>query len=257
MRDDKSFVVKCLEKGVRPDGRKLTDFRDIKVVPNVVGRAEGSCSVKMGKTELMVGVKMAVEKPYPDTADQGNLMVNAELLPLSSPEFESGPPGIDAIELARVVDRGIREAHAIDQKKLCIEVGEKVWSVMIDICTINADGNLMDAAALGVVVALKTAVFPGYDIDKNEIDYKNKTDKKLPLQFEPVAVTVHKIKDYFIVDPLPEEEKEVETRLTVTTTPDGTICAMQKGGEATLTADEIMKMVELAKEKAAELRALA
>ena len=35
--------------------------------------------------------------------------------------FDIGRPGIEAIELARVIDRGIRESGFIDFKKLCIK----------------------------------------------------------------------------------------------------------------------------------------
>ena len=109
---------------------------------------------------MITGVKMAIETPYPDTPDSGNLMVGAELSPMASPEFESGPPSIQAIELARVVDRGIRESKAIDFDKLCIEKGEKVWSVMIDLTPINDAGNLFDVAALSALAAIKNAKFP-------------------------------------------------------------------------------------------------
>jgi len=90
---------------------------------------------------VFAGVKLEIGTPYPDTPDEGGLMINTELIPLSNPEFESGPPGIQAIELSRVVDRGIRESKAIDMKKLCIEPKEKVWTVIVDIIPINDEGN--------------------------------------------------------------------------------------------------------------------
>ena len=72
---------------------------------------------------------MELGVPYSDTPDEGSLMVGAEFLPMASSDFEMGPPGVDAIELARVVDRSIRESEAIDMKKLCIETGKKMWIV--------------------------------------------------------------------------------------------------------------------------------
>ena len=48
-----------------------------------------------------------------------------ELVPFASPMFESGPPREDAIELARVVDRGIRHSEIVDKKKLCITPGKE------------------------------------------------------------------------------------------------------------------------------------
>jgi exosome complex component RRP42 len=193
-------------------------------------------------------------EPYPDQPGQGSIMVGAELLPLSSPEFEPGPPQIRAIELARVVDRGIRESKVLDFKKLCIKEGEKVWMLIIDVCTINEAGNLLDASALAAVAALKNMTFPKYEDEK--IDYKEKTDKKLEITDTPITITVIKIGDKFIVDPDSDEEKVIDARLTVATLSDGTLCAMQKGGDYPLTAEDIDKMVEIAIEKGKELRKL-
>ncbi|MBU0535958.1 MAG: RNA-binding protein, partial [Nanoarchaeota archaeon] len=190
------------------------------------------------------------EKPYPDRPEEGMLMVGAELLPLSSPEFETGPPAIEAIELARVVDRGVREAKAIDTKKLCLVKGEKAWGVFIDICTINDAGNLLDASGIAVLAALKDTKFPKYD--GVEINYKEHTKEKLPLSKFPLPVTVYKIGDNLLVDPNIDEQEAFDARLTVTTT-DGLICALQKGGDRTLTIEDVKVMVDLAMKKAKEL----
>ena len=252
-RELRSHIISLLNASTRLDGRKLTEYRKpIEVEYGIIKTAEGSARVKIGETEVMVGVKMDVGEPYPDTPDEGTIIVGAELLPLSNPEFELGPPGIQAIELARVVDRGIRESKAIDFKKLCIEKGGKIWMVIIDICPINDAGNLFDASSLAAMAALKHTVFPSFDGEK--VDYKAKTDKKLALEKIPMAVTVIKIGDKFIVDPDTEEEKVVDARLTVSSIEDGTLCALQKGGDFPLTMDEISKMLDIGIEKAKELR---
>lgn len=252
MYESKEHLMKCLNKNIRSDGRKLAEYRPVVIKYGVSKSAEGSASVKIGDTEVLVGVKLGIEKPYSDTPDRGNLMVNAELRPLSSSKFEPGPPGDQAVELARVVDRGIREAKAIDVKKLCIKEGELVWGVMIDICTLNDGGNLFDAAALGAIAALKSARFPKRVDD--DVEYGELTDEALPIISEPVAITVIKIGDKFLIDPLPDEEALIEARLTVAVTRDGEICALQKGGSAPLSVEDVCVMVELALEKAPELR---
>lgn len=252
MEGAKDHLMKALSKNVRYDGRKLTEYRPVKVTYDIAKSAEGSAHVQIGKTEVLVGVKLAIEKPYPDTQDRGNLMVNAELRPLSNPKFEPGPPGDQAVEVARVVDRVIREAKAIDTKKLCIKEGEEVWSVMIDICSLNDDGDLLDAAALGALAALKNARFP--KAEDGKVDYGSKTDTPLPLTTEAVAITVIKIGNKFLVDPLPDEEAQIDARLTVGVTQHNEICALQKGGEVPLTIEEVDEMVGIALEKAAELR---
>ena len=249
----RSHIIGLLDANTRLDGRKLTEYRKpVEIEYGVVKTAEGSARVKIGETDVMVGIKLEVGEPYPDTPEEGTIIVGAELLPMSNPEFEPGPPGIQAIELARVVDRGIRESKALDFKKLCITPSEKIWMVVIDICPINDAGNLFDASSLAALAALKSTKFPAFDGEK--VDYKNKTDKKLQLDKEPIGVTVIKIGNRLIIDPDIEEEKVVDSRLTVASLEDGTLCALQKGGDFPLTTDEISEMLDIGIEKAKELR---
>ncbi|TKJ17025.1 RNA-binding protein [Candidatus Woesearchaeota archaeon B3_Woes] len=253
IEDLKLHMDGFFKKNIRFDGRKFDEYRDISVETNISKSAEGSARVKIGDTEVIVGVKLELGKPYPDSPDEGTIMVGAELLPMSNPEFESGPPSIGAVELARVVDRGIRESKVLDFKKLCIEKGEKIWIVAIDIITINVDGNLFDASALAAMVALKNAKFPKIEDDK--VNYKELTKESLPLsKKDPVSVTVCKIGDTYLIDPTTEEEKVVDARLTVATTKEGKICAMQKGEVEPLSINDIDKMVELASKKCDEMR---
>src|SRR3989338_2799827 len=99
-RELRNHIIGLLNADIRLDGRKLTEYRKpIEVEYGVVKTAEGSARVKIGETEVIVGVKMEAGEPYPDMPDEGTIIVGAELLPLSNPEFELGPPGIQAIEL--------------------------------------------------------------------------------------------------------------------------------------------------------------
>lgn len=250
----RAHIIELLDKGIRLDGRAATEYRKpIKVDYVCSENAEGSAKVQIGDTIIMTGVKLSIAEPYPDTQDEGCLMVGAELLPLSNPEFELGPPGIQAIEIARIVDRGIRESKAIEMKKLCLKKGEKVWAVSIDLCPINDSGNLFDAAALSAIAALKDTKLPKL-IDEEKVDYKELTSKTLPLTKIPVSATVSKIGPHLIIDPITEEEKVIDARLTVATNEKDQLCALQKGGETPLTIEEIDKMVEIGIEKCKELR---
>lgn len=253
----KQHVEELLKKSKRLDGRGLEDFRNVTVEYGVSKKsAEGSAKVTIGETEVIVGIKMEIGTPYPDQPEKGTLMAGVELLPLSSPRFESGPPSIKSIELARtVIDRGIRESDALDLKKLCIKKGEKMWMVVIDAYSINDNGNLADALGLAALAALKDAKFPEYDEKNDKIDYEKKT-KKLVLKELPVPVTVLKIGDKLIVDPVSDEEESIDARLTVATTEDGKVCAIQKGGDVALKSEDIEKMVDISIKKGKELRKL-
>lgn len=246
-------IQKYITKGLRYDGRKMDEYRPVSIEYGASHCAEGSARVRIGETEVIAGVKLSREKPYPDTPAQGNLMINAELTPMSSPEFETGPPGGQAIELSRVIDRGIRESKAIDLTKLCVKEGEQVWSVMVDIVTVNDAGNLFDAGALAAIAALKNAVFPEVS-EEGDVDYSKKTTTHVPLMQAPIAITVIKIGDQLLIDPSPAEEAALDARLTIAFNDANMLCAMQKGGDAPLTLDEIGAMVDLAMRHAKELR---
>jgi exosome complex component RRP42 len=247
------YVLKLIEDGERADGRKLDQFRDIKVETGVIKSAEGSARVKIGKTDVIVGIKTGIGQPFADMPNTGILKTGAEFTPIASSDFESGPPGEDATELARVVDRGIRESDYIDLEKLCIEEGEKAWEIFVDIHIINHDGNLIDASALAAVAALKTTKMPELEDDKIN---REKLEKKLPLLHTPITVTVGKISDKFIIDPLKDEEEVFDSKITVATMEDGKICAMQKSGKISLSLEDVNKMIDLAVKKSKEIRKL-
>ncbi len=239
-------ISQYLAEGKRFDGRKPEEFREISVETDVSKKAEGSARVKIGKTEVIVGVKLDVTEPYPDSPDKGNLMVTSELLPLSSERFEYGPPRFPAIELGRLIDRAIRESKFIQLEKLCIKEGEKVWGVFIDIYSINDDGNLIDAAGLGAVIALKTARLPKYDEKNEKIIYGELTNKKVPVSEEiPVIVTTHKIGKEMIIDPTIEEEDVSEARITIGGSPEGSLFSIQKGKAKEITIEEMSKILDI------------
>jgi exosome complex component RRP42 len=164
---------------------------------------------------------------------------------MSSPRFESGPPSFDAIELGRVTDRGLRESGFIDFDKLCIKEGEKVWTIFVDIYSLNDDGNLMDAATLGAIAALKIAKIPKYDEKTDTVIYDELTDKKLPLtDIVPVAISVHKIGNSLVLDPTREEEDVSEARITIGSS-NGNIFSLQKSNSAPLEIEEMKKALEV------------
>ncbi len=250
----KKRITELLANGKRVDGRAPTEYRKFEVESGVIERAEGSARVHLGKTDVIVGVKVDTGKPFPDMPDKGVLTVNAELVPLASPAFEPGPPGEEAVELARVVDRGIRESKAIDLEKLCVESGKLVFVVFIDVYVLNHDGNLIDASAIAALAALINTKMFKYTVEEGEI-VKKPGYTPLPVVNHPVAVTFAKIGNKLILDTGIDEEEVMDARLTMTMDKDGHICAIQKGGgSGFFTKEEILEAAKIASEKTSELR---
>jgi len=246
-------IAELLEKGKRLDDRGLLDYRPIKIEQGLIERAEGSARCYLGKSEVLAGVKVETGEPFPDTPNDGVMTVNAELVPLASPNFEPGPPNEESVELARVVDRGIRESHAIDTEKLCIEPGKKVFVVFVDVYVLNHDGNLIDCAALAAMAALLNTKMPNYEIKDGELIMKQGYTQ-LPLKSHPITVTIGKINNHLIIDPWIEEEQVMDARITIAINDEGNICAVQKGLSGYFTPQQILEASKIAQEKSAELR---
>lgn len=244
----RDYVFQLAKAGKRYDGRAFDEYRPISIETNVVKRAEGSSRVRIGDTEVVCGVKMAPGTPYPDTPNSGVMTTSAELVPIASPDFETGPPRAESIELARVVDRGIRETDTIDLEKLCITPGEKIWMAYIDIHIIDYDGNLMDTASLAAMAALLSAKVPA-------AKFKLGVDTPLPINHYPVTCTAMKLGGPVVFDPGLIEDKVGMPRLTVSHDEDGAIRAMQKGLKGGFTVDEVKSIISTAKVKSAEMRA--
>src|SRR3989344_5765361 len=218
------YVRSLIERGKRIDGRSLDSYREIKLESGISKYAEGSARCKIGETEVLVGVKI-----------------------------ELGPPNEQSVELARVVDRGIRESKAVDFKKLCIKEGEKIFMRFIDIQVINDDGNLIDASALGALKALSEAKFPKLDKDNKVVS--GEFSGKLKLEKLPITCTVYKIGGSLLVDVDSKEEKAVDARLSVNVG-NGRIHALQKGKDIGFSVDEIGRAVDIAVKKEKELAKL-
>jgi len=243
----KDFIHNLIVEGKRSDGRGFETTREISVRTNVIAKAEGSAYVKYGETKILVGVKLQKGTPFPDSPGDGIIMTGMELNPLASPDFEAGPPREEAIEMSRIVDRGIRESHSIDLKKLCIRESELVWMVFIDISVINNAGNIVDASCLAAIAALMTTTIPA---DEGN----NFPSMPMPIQNTPVGVTVVSINNHLILDPTLDEETVCDTKLTVLTDKEGALSGLQKSGTEPLLPETVIQMVNLGREKAAELR---
>ena len=246
--NNKRKIKQLLKEDRRLDGRAPLDYRKIKIETNISDKAEGSARVKIGKTEVIVGVKLETQTPYSDHDDEGTMMVGMEFSPICGDRYDPGPPKIDSIEVSRVVDRGVRESKFIDFKKLCIKQGEKVWSILIDVYCINDDGNVLDATSLGVVSALRLTKLPEYDEENDKIIYGNLTKETLPLTDNiPLAMTFYKIGNKILFDPTREEQDASEARITLGLSKlkkDKIINSMQKGELTGISVEEMNEIID-------------
>ena len=250
---EKDKIQAVLAEGKRPDGRKFDEYRKVEITKNFSQNADGSTRVKLGNTEVACGIKFDVGQPYPDSPDAGGMATGVELSVGASPDFETGPPRENAIELGRVVDRAIRESDCMDFKSFCIEEGEKAYFVFIDCYILNYDGNLFDACSIASLAALLEAKMPKYE--DGQI-FRKEYSGKLKMTKKPLLTTFAKVQNSVVLDPGLEEEMSLDGRFSLGTTEDDTICAFQKGEVGSFTEKEIFDSIDIALKEAKKLRKL-
>ena len=239
-------ILELLDQGKRLDGRGLHDQRSLSIEKGVIPKANGSARVKLGDTEIVTGVKIQPDKPFPDLGDKGILICTAEILPLADPNAEPGPPSEEVIELARVVDRGIRETEMIDLKQLVLIKDKSVIGIFVDCSVINSDGNLFDACSYASVASILSCTVPKFEIKDDVPALVEGEVSKPPIKTIPVSVTMARIGDHIIVDPTADEEACMDARITITTNSNENICALQKGGSDGFTVEQLLKCSEIA-----------
>ncbi|XP_065044524.1 exosome complex component RRP45A-like isoform X4 [Musa acuminata AAA Group] len=288
--NEKKFIASVLASDLRVDGRRPFDYRDLTIkfgrhvflsppypalilvpfswrfihsssVLPVLRREQGLSEVQLGQTRVMSYVTSQLVQPYRDRPNEGTLSIFTEFSPMADPSFEAGRPGELAVELGRVIDRGLRESSAMDMESLCVVVGKSVWSIRVDLHIVDNGGNLIDAANIAALVALLTFRRPdctlGGDDGQELIMHDAEVREPLPLIIHhlPIAVTfaVFGEGNIMVIDPTHKEEMVMGGRMTFTMNSNGDICAVQKAGGVGVMSSLIMQCLQIASAKAADI----
>jgi exosome complex component RRP42 len=250
----KNKILELLEQGKRIDGRAFDEPRELRIESGVIPKANGSARVFLGDTEVVTGVKVQPDRPFPDMGDKGIFICTAEILPLAHPDVETGPPGPPVIELARVVDRGIRESGMIDLSQLVLTKDKSVIGVFADNSVIDVDGNLFDACSYASTAAILNTKIPKWEMQDDKPVLVEGGEADAPITTIPVSVTMAKFGEHIIVDPNADEWNSMDARITITTNSDGNICALQKGGQQGFTYEQLIKCGEISVTIGAKIR---
>ena len=247
-------ILDLLKEGKRVDGREFDESRQLTIDLGVIPKAEGSARARLGDTEVVAGVKIQPERPFPDTGDKGMLICTAEILPIAHPSAETGPPTPDVVELARVTDRGIRESGMLDMKQLVLEKDKSVIGIFCDNAVTDHDGNLFDACSYASTAAINSCKIPKYEMQEDAPVKIEDEFTEPPVTTLPVSVTMAKIGQHILVDPTIDEWSIMDARITITTNSDGNVVALQKGGHDGFTQDDLIKCAEISVRVGSKIR---
>ncbi|XP_047500481.1 exosome complex component RRP43-like [Penaeus chinensis] len=247
-----SYYRSFLDKKKRPDGRGLTDSRNIMIRVGTVTTAEGSSTVRMGHTTVMCGIKAEIATPALRQPDQGLIVPNVELYACCSPMFKAGPPGEKAISTSQFLKNVIISSGMLDLTELCIVNNKYVWCLYCDIVCLNYDGNLTDAALVALVAALQNVRLPAtsFDLDDQRLQVQSLRTVKVNVKAFPVASTFTLYsEDIQLMDPTAEDERQGNGEVTLVLLENDSVCTTHKPGGRMISEATLSTFVTLAKKR--------
>lgn len=207
------------ENGIRCDGRKIDQIRNVSIKVGVLKNADGSAYIEFGKNKILAGVfgPRDVHPKHMADQDSGILRCRYHMSPFSVTERKNPAPSRREIEISKVIKEALQPAVMLK------DFPRTVVDVFIEV--LQADGGSRCAALDAASVAL--------------------VDAGIPMRDMVSACAAGKVADKVVLDVNDEEDKEGQADMPVAYMPNlGKITLMQLDG--ILTADEYKKCLETA-----------
>nr|XP_037287741.1 LOW QUALITY PROTEIN: exosome complex component RRP45-like [Rhipicephalus microplus] len=251
---ERDFIKIAVSEDKRVDHRTSKESRHVRVS---FGLDRGCCVASLGDTKVMVQVSAEIIVPKPGRPTEGELFVNLELSPMAAPHFEAGRLGDYGVEVARLLERCIRDSQCIDLESLCVVSGEKVWALRVDAQVLNHQGNIVECAGIATIGALMHFRRPDVTVIGTEVTVHNPRDREpvpLHLHHYPFLVCFAFYDDgkTVLTDPTDLEERIAEGLLSIAANAHEEICLLHQRG-CTVRKDLVLLCSRLASVRAKTL----
>ncbi|KAI7854002.1 ribosomal protein S5 domain 2-type protein [Circinella umbellata] len=252
---EKSYITQGIESDCRADGRGRLEYRHLVLENGLLSQTSGSARGRLGDSDVLVGVKVEIGDIEQDQPDQGRIVCNVECSPSASQQFE----GHGADELNNTLTLALERflcgpQSGLDLAKLCIIPGRQCWVIYVDAMVMDCAGNLLDCIIMTTRSALFDTRIPKTEIQdlgdgEYEFEVMDDVEDAEPIgnwNRLPLAVTLYKIGDRYIIDPTIIEELCSEVTLTVGVNKEGSICGVQKGSNGSIDPSLLTEMIQTA-----------
>ena len=238
---EKRFIVAGASKNVRADGRQQRELRDVEIACGVIAQATGSARVRIGSTDVIVGVKAEIGTPDVETPSIGAVEFSVECSPLASPKFRGRGGDELSAELASAIEKSFgvgmsgeagTGTGAVDLASLCILPGKSCWVLYVDALVLDLDGSVVDAISVACRAALQDAKIPKVEIQGEGDDQDFELDEDNVTQIDvgrvPLSLSAGLLGSSVILDLTGSEEEASTAVVSVSTNAQGDICGVSK-----------------------------
>ncbi|KAJ5815653.1 exosome complex endonuclease 2/ribosomal RNA processing protein, partial [Penicillium riverlandense] len=255
---ERDFILDALHQNVRLDGRGLDQFRPLSVS---FGNEYGHVKLRLGKTSIVVRISAEVTKPRDDRPFDGLFNISLELSAMGSPAWENGRSNDLEAYVSHILDRVIRHSNALDTESLCIIQGVSCWSIRADVHVLDFDGNLTDAACIGVMAGLQHFRRPDAVVKDGQVvvyGVEERVPVALNITQKPLSTTFHSFDEgkTVILDATRKEEQASEGELVIGINNAGDVCFLSKFAGDPIDALFVVNKSNVALEKVKEVNAI-
>ncbi len=227
---------------MRENQRGNNKLRKLKITPNYLKYAEGSCLIELGNTKVICSASVE-EKVPPFLRGKGEGWITAEygMLPRACEtrilrEAGRGRSG-RTFEIQRLIGRSLRSG--VDLRNL----GER--TIWIDCDVLQADGGTRTASVSGGWVALVSCL---------QFLYRKDFLRELPIKDFVAAVSVGIVREQRLVDLSYQEDANAEVDMNVVMSEKGKFIEIQGTAEGEpFDREQLDKLLNLAQQGIGEI----
>ncbi|GJQ12256.1 hypothetical protein GpartN1_g4047.t1 [Galdieria partita] len=259
----KEFYKGFLQRGIRPDGRKLSEYRDITLRKgSLVTTVDGSANASIGRTIALIGIQPKViewkeiKKGDARTVIGKHCSVQVEFPSVCHRETRSGRTSEEALLVKESLEYVLEQI--LEENSFCIVPEKYYWHLQIIAYCLSLDGNAIETFLLALYGALLDLQLPVVlsntsgdllKLDQSQPKVKLSTKK---LEEWPWVVPVGVFwtspsEHYVVLDLSEEEEKNMSSIIWIWNNQKGDKLALSKHKEGQLSEIILQEGLEAAK----------
>jgi len=237
---------------IRSDNRTINEYRQLSI-KHLTSSYNSPIEVRLGNTQIFSQINTKLVPPRTERPSEGIISFQVDTHHLKpNADFTSTNEALNEfrISISNILEKCLKESHALDTNILCVIPGKLVWKMTLDISVIKHDGNIFDTAIIAALSSWLTYKIPFFRIKEGELYYDSFIN--LTTIHMPVCVTngifLKKNKNeeiMFVLDPTFEEESVMSGSVSICANIFGAISYMHMNTEAQVGLDDIEEVMAI------------
>ena len=260
---DELFSIKNEELIKRLDNRSIKEYRQISI-NNITSSLNSPIKVCLGNTQIISQINSKMVQPKQNYPNEGIISFQVDTHHLKpSSDYNSSNEALNEfrISINTILEKCLKESHALDTNILCVIPGKIVWKIIVDICIIRNDGNAFDAVVIAALASWLSYRIPFFRVTDNELYYDsfiNLTTIHMPVCVSHgVYIKKNKTeKIFFMLDNTLEEESVMNGNISVCANIFGEISYMVMNTEALIEFDELQNLMGSVEENVTKIHGI-